>query len=338
MSLVTSFGGVSRIFTSSCSTNEDLLTTKQPPYPLDTAQIGGLPSVSVDIAPLAVFLGIYATSAVISVLLFESQRRRHLSRTIPVILFLFSGERVLTCVMRITWTFKLASVRLAVASQIFLQAGVLLLYLLNLILAERVWLDRQPGARTRLGLRVVLSMLSALTVSALIMVITSIIVSVYTLNQTSISTCRNIQRAGATYFLILATIPLAMLAMASVSSSPFSNKHHGGLHKKNSKISVTVISSIFCVLNAGFKAGVVWAPPRSLFDPAWYHSRACLYVFVFSTEVLVLALLYATRAELRFPRTKDGGDTNINHESTAANDVQGNTSHHISNMFHEFDY
>ena len=38
-------------------------------------------------------------------------------------------------------------VRIAVASQVLLQAGVLLLFLLNLILAERVSLGRRPGPR-----------------------------------------------------------------------------------------------------------------------------------------------------------------------------------------------
>ncbi|KUI62715.1 hypothetical protein VP1G_09832 [Cytospora mali] len=291
-----------------------------PPYPLDTAQIGGLPSVSVDIPPLAVFLALYATSAMISIILFEHQRRRHFSCTIPVILFLFSGERVLTCVLRMVWAFKLTNVRVAVASQVFSQAGVLLLFLLNLILAERIWLDRKVRARTRLRLRIALITLSTLTVSALIMEIASIIVSVYTLDQKTISTCRNVQRTGATYFLILATTPLAMLALAFLTSPASSTKRQGTSSGELVRFPVTIVSSVLCILNAGFKTGVVWTPPRSLFDPAWYHSRACLYVFGFTAEVCVLILLYATCADVKFPRTTDQGNTNIEHGTTALDD------------------
>ncbi|ROV94288.1 hypothetical protein VMCG_08647 [Cytospora schulzeri] len=289
-----------------------------PPYPLDTAQIGSLPTVSVDVPPLAVFLGIFTTSTTISFLLFEQKRRQRLNHTIPAILFLFSGERVLTCVLRIAWAIKLVNVRLAVASQIFLQAGVVLLFLSNIILAQRIWWDRKPGARTLLGLRIALTTLSTLTVSSLIMVVTSIIVSVYTVDQDTIRICREIQQAGATYFLILAAMPLAMLAMA-FSPSASSTNSQGELYHKNHRMAIIAVSSVLCVLNAGFKAGVVWAPPRSLLDPAWYHSRTCLYIFGFTMEVLVLILLYATRADLKFAVTKDGGNANINYDVAAIN-------------------
>ncbi|KUI70799.1 hypothetical protein VM1G_11657 [Cytospora mali] len=298
-----------------------------PPYPLDTAQIGGLPSVSVDIPPLAVFLALYATSAIISIILFEHQRRRHLSCTVPVILFLFSGERVLTCVLRIFWAFKLTNVRVAVASQVSLQAGVLLLFLLNLILAERFWLDRKLRARTHVRLRFALVTLSTLTISALIMEIASIIVSVYTLDQKTISTCRNVQRAGATYFLILATTPLAMLALAFLTSPASSTKRQGTFSGELFRLSVTIVSSVLCIMNAGFKTGVVWTPPRSLFDPAWYHSRACLYLFGFTMEVCVLILLYATRADLKFPQTTDQGNMNIEHDITALDNSEITAPH-----------
>lgn len=265
--------------------------------------------MSDDIPPLAVFLALYAMAAVISVLLFEHHRRRRLSRTIPIILFLFSGERMLTCMLRIAWAHRLASVRLAVASQIFLQAGVLLLFLLNLIMAEMIWLGRKPRARTRLGLKAAIIMMSVLTVSSLIMVITSIILSVYTLNQKTISTCRDVQRAGATYFLFLSTMPLIMLAFASSSSSTPATEKHGLFHMESLRTVVTIISSLLCILNAGFKTGVIWAHPHSLFQPAWYHSKACLYAFVFTTEICVLVILYAARVDLRFQPRKDQGNT-----------------------------
>lgn len=289
--------------------NWNWLRPEQPPYLLNIAQIGGLPTVSEDIPPVAVFLGLYTFSTIISILLFEHQRRRRLSCTIPIVLFLFSGERVLTCILRIVWAFNLTSVRIAVATQIFLQAGVLLLFLLNLILAKEVWLGRQPGARTRRALTTTLITFSTLTISALIMVIASIIVSVYTLDHKVITNCRDVQRAGATYFLVLAATPLIMLALAFSTSPTRPAEAQVKLRDDSSLTVITVVSSVLCVLNAGFKTGVVWAAPRPLFDPAWYHSRACLYTFVFTTEICVLVLLYSTRVDLRFQRAKDRGNT-----------------------------
>lgn len=269
----------------------------QPPYPLDNAQIGGIPSVPVDVPPLAVFLSLHATAAAISMLLVEAHRRKGHDRTIPIITFLFSGERVLACAVRIAWASRPGNVRIAVASQVLLQAGVLLLLLLNLILAERVLLGRRPGHRARRCLRVLLGAMSALTVSALIMVVVSIIVSVYTLDQRTIERCRDVQRAAASYLVVLAVAPAALLLVAPLfSTMPIP---HGTKVMRTEK-KIVLSSCLLCTLNAGFKAGVVWARPKSLFDPAWYHSRACLYTFVLGTELVALILLLATRADLKF--------------------------------------
>lgn len=269
----------------------------QPPYPLNTAQIGGIPSVAVDIPPLAVFLSLHSTAAVISMFLAESHRRKGYGRTVPIITFLFSGERVLACAVRMAWAFRPGNVRVAVASQVLLQAGVLLLLLLNLILAERVLLGQRPGPRARWCLRVLLGAMSALTVSALIMVVVSIIVSVYSLDQRTIEQCRDVQRAAATYLVVLAVAPAALLLVATLlSTEPISRV----TKVRRSEVAIVLSSCLLCTLNAGFKAGVVWARPKSLFDPAWYHSRACLYTFVLGTEVVALVLVLATRADLKF--------------------------------------
>lgn len=268
----------------------------QPPYPLNNAQIGGIPSVTVDIPPLAVFLSLHATAAAISMLLAESHRRKGHGRTIPIITFLFSGERVLACAMRMAWASRPGNVRVAVASQVLLQAGVLLLLLLNLILAERVLLGQRPGRSAGRCLRALLGAMSALTVSALIMVVVSIIVSVYSLDQRTIEQCRDVQRAAASYLVVLAVAPVALLLVAAL----LSNEPIPRATKVRSKVAIVLSSCLLCTLNAGFKAGVVWARPKSLFDPAWYHSRACLYTFVLGTEVVVLVLVLATRADLKF--------------------------------------
>lgn len=230
-------------------------------------------------------------------LLAESHRRKGHNRTIPIITFLFCGERVLACAVRVAWASRPDSVRIAVASQVLLQAGVLLLLLLNLILAERVLLGRRPGPRARRCLRVLLGAMSALTVSALIMVVVSIIVSVYSLDQRTIERCRDVQRAAASYLVVLAVAPAALLSVAPL----FSTEPTPRVTKlRRSEVAVVLSSCLLCTLNAGFKAGVVWARPKSLFDPAWYHSRSCLYTFVLGTEVVALVLLLATRADLKF--------------------------------------
>ena len=55
-----------------------------------------------------------------------------------------------------------------------------------------------------------------------------------------------------------------------------------------------------CTIIAGFKAGVVWSPPRPATDPAWYDSKASFYCFNFMIEILILALYVGSRVDKRF--------------------------------------
>lgn len=283
------------------------LTMKQPPpYVLNEAQTGGLPTVAEDVPPLIAFLVMFSASALASIWLIEYHRRhhRHLC-TIAIILFLFAGERVLTCMLRLVWAYRLVHVPIALAAQVFVQAGVLLLYLMNLLLVKRIWVEQVPGIRLQHRLRVFLALLSTFTVSTLIMVITSIIVSVYTLDQPIITRCLDIQRAGETYFVLFATIPIPLLLIIQCLSRDRSlqtldfNTPTIQSHKRR-KVAFVCSSTLLCLTNAGFKAGVVWMPVRPLFDPAWYHSRACLYAFVFGTELCVLLLCFVARVDLMF--------------------------------------
>lgn len=234
--------------------------------------------------------------------------------TIAIILFLFAGERVLTCMLRLVWAYRLVHVPIAVAAQVFVQAGVLLLYLMNLLLIKRIWVKQVPGVRLQHRLKVFLGLLSMCTVSTLIMVITSSIISVYTLDQRIVTLCLNIQRASETYFVLFATDPIPLLftlrylsrdqALQTVDFNTPTIQSY-----KRRKVAFVCLSTLLCLTNAGFKAGVVWMPVRPPFDPAWYHLRACLYAFVFGTELCVLLLCFVARVDLMFESEgeKDSG-------------------------------
>lgn len=279
---------------------------QSPPYILNEAQIGGLPTVADDVPPLSAFLIMFSASALASIWLIEHHRRHHQHIcTIAIILFLFSGERVLTCMLRLVWTYRLVHVSIAVAAQVFVQAGVLLLYLMNLLLVKRIWVERVPGVKLQHRLKIFLGLLSMCTVATLIMVIISIIISVYTLDQRTITSCRDIQRAGETYFVLFAMIPFPLLLISHCLSRDRSLQTMGfnppmAQTYTRRKMAVICLSTVLCLVNAGYKAGVVWMPIRSLLDPAWYHSRACLYAFVFGTELCILLLCFVARVDLMF--------------------------------------
>lgn len=63
---------------------------------------------------------------------------------------------------------------------------------------------------------------------------------------------------------------------------------------------VLVIAALLLTLGAGFRAGTSFAPARRVDDPAWYHHKACFYVFNFGTELAVIYLYAAVRVDRIF--------------------------------------
>ena len=267
-------------------TNKD----NQPPYAVPIAQLGGLPKIIPDVPILAVFLSYYSIASLLCLLSIYQAVRSHQPCTLSLLMYLFSGERVVACAMRIAWAYRIANVRIAVASQILLQAGVILLYLMNVIIAGRV-LRTLFGHRS--WLRSILAALSIMTISSLVMVITAIIVSVFTLEERSRDACLDVQRAAATYFVLLTTAPMMMLAAC------LKHKYNQVDGRLRSILALTAMSALLCMIMAGFKAGVIWETPRPIFSPAWYHSNICLYALGFGPEVLDLTMLFMARVDVR---------------------------------------
>lgn len=65
------------------------------------------------------------------------------------------------------------------------------------------------------------------------------------------------------------------------------------------KIIIIIFTSAILTLGAGFRAGINYVPrPRN--HPAWYHSKACFYIFNFAIEIVVVYLFAAIRVDKRF--------------------------------------
>ncbi|KEF52055.1 uncharacterized protein A1O9_12045 [Exophiala aquamarina CBS 119918] len=304
--------------------NYSLLTMIQPPYLPKAAQIGGLPTVSVDVPALAVLLSIYIGFAVTNMTIFQRNRLRgHMFRP-SVLLFGFCMARIVTCILRIAWATHRTNVRLAIAAGIFINAGILILYLVNLALAHRVFKAKRPQFRWHAALALAIKVLYALIVGALIMVITATVLSFYTLNMKTRRTTRDIQLAAITYLLVISVLPLPFLAVAFL---PPQDHHETTLGKGSmqSKALIITSSATLCILIAGFKAGTAWETPRPIDHPAWFDTKAAFYVFNFTLEILALATLTLSRIDKHFyvPKVSKGTEgewreENMSNENNAS--------------------
>jgi hypothetical protein len=269
------------------------------PYAPTTAGLGGAPTIIPDVPICAVFIFLYICSAVTNSTLFQKNRRRQHKFVLSILLAGFSWARVGTLVLRIAWATRPTNIRLAIAAQIFLNAGVLIVYIINLILAQRILRAKHPRVGWNPILRMIYKILYITIGIALAAVISSVVVSVYTLNPHTRSICRDIQLAALTYLLIFTCLPVCHVVTAVLlPKSP--DEENFGEGSMRSKYMIVTLSSCLCIIIAGFKAGATWSPPRPITDPAWYDSKASLYVFDFSMEILILCLLTISRIDKRF--------------------------------------
>ncbi|KAI5861533.1 hypothetical protein GGS23DRAFT_137969 [Durotheca rogersii] len=270
-----------------------------PPYRPLTAGVGGLPTIVPDVPVSAVLIAVFLGFAAANMAIFQYNRRAGRKFLPSVFLFGFCMARVATLVLRIAWAARPTNVRLSIAANIFVNAGVLIVYVLDLLFALRVLRARRPRVGWHPALRATCALLYAAIAAALVMVITAIVLSVYSLNPHTLQVCRDIQLAAGTYILVFTTLPVFVLAAAYLL--PLSGDEEAfGTGSMAAKAAIVLAVACLSMLNAGFRSGTAWARPRPSNDPAWYHGKAPFYVFNFVVEILMLSILTATRLDKRF--------------------------------------
>ncbi|KAI1383727.1 uncharacterized protein F4822DRAFT_417389 [Hypoxylon trugodes] len=270
-----------------------------PPYTPTTAAVGGLPAVIPDVPISAVFIALYISFAVINMTVFQSNTRRGHKFIPSVALFGFCMARITTLVLRIVWATRRTNVRLGIAANILVNAGILIVYVINLIFAQRILRAKQPTLGWHKSLRVIYRLLYVGIACALIMVITASVLSTYTLVPYTLRACRDVQLASGTYLLVFTTLPIFIIAAAYLlPRSPIEETFGAGSVK--AKAIITILITCLCITNAGFRSGTAWSPPRSVTNPAWYHGKAPFYVFNFVLEIIILCIMTITRVDQRF--------------------------------------
>lgn len=269
------------------------------PYMPKTAGMGLRPTVSLDVPICAVFLALFLAGAVCHMTLF----RRNLARGhkfIPsAMTFGFCMSRIVANAIRIAWACHASNVSLAIAAQIFVAAGVLLLFILNLLYAQRMFRAVYPVLGWSRPVSWAFKILYGLVVVTIIMVITCVIQSMYTLNTNTLRIDRDIQLYGQTYFAIISFLPIPMLFAVLLSPNRKQIEQVGSGSWIVKVIIVGLVAVLLC-LGASFRAATSWMPPRPVTDPAWYHSKACFYVFDFLIDIMVVAIFFVARVDQRF--------------------------------------
>lgn len=283
------------------------------------AQMGGIPSTTVDIPISAVLMVIFLSGAALNMTIFQVNKRRGHKFVLSAVLFGFCMARTTANVLRIAWAANPDNVRLAIAASIFFNAGVLLLFVLNLIFLQRLLRAHHPSVGWGRPLSWSFRFLYFGVFACLAMVITAVVYSYYTIDPDVQVQLRDIRRFAAVYLAVLAFIPLpgTILCVVIPSAQPVD---HFGTGSLRTKAAIVIFTSALLSLGAAFRAGVAFLP-RSTADPGWFNHKAAYYCFNYVIEIIVVFTFALSRFDRRF-HVPDGSNKAGDYSREGIDDVQ----------------
>ncbi|KAI1142424.1 hypothetical protein F5Y05DRAFT_422532 [Hypoxylon sp. FL0543] len=270
---------------------------QEPPYAPTTALVGGEPSPAVDdpIAVALLLLFLFSAAAHAAVLRTNKQRR---------LKFVFSGMLAALCLLRsvslaarMVWASRPGSVDAAIAASVMTQCGSVLVFIVNLFLAQRVLRAYHPGLGWRRGAACAVWFLTACVLCCLVMGVAATVHGFYTRDPRA---DRAVQLFAGFYLMFLAFLPVPVVVAAAATRSR--RRYHiekFGTGRWRSKIGLLAFTALVATLGAAFRVGVNFGA-RPAADPAWYHSKACYYGFNFVTDLVVSTAYLLARFDRRF--------------------------------------
>jgi hypothetical protein len=289
-------------------------TGSGPPYPPAAAVVGGRPTTAVDVPISSVLLALFLIGAIFNMAVFQINRRRDHKFLLSFLLFALCMARAVALIMRIVWAERPTNVNIAIAANVFTSAGVLILFIVNLILAGRLLRAYQPRIGWNGAVRLSFKFLYLSVVGLLIMVVAPSVYGFFTLDPTARRQIRDVQRFAVTYLAVLAflPIPIVLFAMLWPRAQPAEKFGHGRLR---TKAALVLFTSTLLALGAGFRAGAAFEV-RPASQPAWFHHRAAYYCFNFVVELVVVYAYGLMRFDRRF-HVPDGSSGPGHYNGTA---------------------
>jgi hypothetical protein len=222
-------------------------------------------------------------------------------------------SRIMTTILRIASVSLPANIRLAIAAQIFVAAGVVLIFVINLFWAQRIVRALHPRIGWHPVFSVLIQVLIALIILTLAIVITVTIQSFYTLRPRTKKIDRDLQIYGTFFLAIVSFLPIPIVLLSFIHGSHLdcetkalalpnvASGEQFGHGRMRTKALVLLTGSTLLSLGASYRCATLWLPPVPRSQPLPpYFNKACFYIFNFVIEVLVVYLYAFMRVDLRF--------------------------------------
>jgi len=256
----------------------------------------GFPKPNTDAAPDAVFLALFLFTAITNVFIFLRNKRRGHKFVFNGLLTGFSMARVVTTSLRLAWMYNIEDRGLAVAATIFVAAGVLILFIVNLLFAQRILRGLHPHLGWHKGLSTAFRLLYLLILLMLAMVVTATVQLFFTTDPHIAKMDLDMQRAASTYFTVFSFLPIPIVIFALAYPKENLPDHFGrGLFWH--KAVVVLAAAVLLCLGAAFRTGtsfITYKPDH------WFNAKWAFYFFNFTLELIVVVMYIVLRIDLLF--------------------------------------
>ncbi|KAK1781426.1 hypothetical protein QBC45DRAFT_57211 [Copromyces sp. CBS 386.78] len=282
---------------------QGVATSSGPPYLPPYAPVGGIPSLKHDLVPCILFLVFFFLVAAVHMILFQRNRRRGIKFIFSALLFGFCMARITAVSMRLVWASHPDNPRLAIAANVFILLGGVIIIIVNLFFTQRLLRAIHPrlGWKT-LSNNIFWGLLISIA-SALIIIIATTVHFFFTLDTKTRHAERILLLACSTWLTSLAFLPLVTsgyfiwcIFKPVVDPTAIEDFGTGSVIRK---MRVLSFGSLMATLGAGFRLGANF-DGREIGHATWYHSHAAFYVFNFTIEILTVVVYAAFRIDKIF--------------------------------------
>jgi len=276
------------------------LTNHGAPWLPNNWSLGGVPKKSVDVPITAVFLLLFVVGAATHMTILRLNLKRGHKFLFNGVLFGFCMSRIVTCIMRISSICLPTNVSLAIAAAIFVAAGILLVFVINLIWSQRILRSLHPHIGWHPALSVAFKALYVFIVLTLVINITATVQSFYTLRPRTRKIDRSLQLYGTTFFAIVSSLPI-LVVLLSLAIPRRGAHDRFGAGRLRAKITVLLLGSSLATLGAWYRCGTTWKDPVPKTEPLpGYFHKACFYLFNFTLDIMIVYFYALMRVDLRF--------------------------------------
>ncbi|KAK1963408.1 hypothetical protein LY78DRAFT_614369, partial [Colletotrichum sublineola] len=212
-------------------------------------------------------------------------------------MFDFCMVRTVTCIMRIIWAFEKDRVVILIAL-IVQFGGAVVVMVVNLFFAQRILRSIHPYFGWHPAVRVFFLFFYFSVPAVVLFNSTSIGISFYKIyDQERVTTALNLLKAGISWIMFLAILPVVVVLVASTIPGPRPERFgQGDTHQK---IAVLLIGASFMIAGQAVRLAstVLEAPPGST---NVLYSKELFYTSGFMLEIFTVVFYAVVRIDLMF--------------------------------------